>query len=221
MNNPGNRKSKACKIKNTCLCTSRVQAFIREKRVKRERVVAQDILEFLVQEGLANHNLDDQKSNAAGLRATQRFLKENGYGRGRKKGAQNYRLKEDILLKRDTYISLMIEANDKNTRQVVYMDESYINKNYACHEDYLYDPNDEQDLTTIATHKGQCYCFIAVILDANHSIPEAQRTDAKKACLMNETLDIFVGGEKQTKDYHGMFNHNYFVSWMQKLLEKH
>ena len=78
MNNSGNR------IK-TCLCTSRVQAFIQEKRVKQECVVAQDILEVLVQEGLANYDLDDQKSNAAGLHTTLRFLKENVYRRGQKK----------------------------------------------------------------------------------------------------------------------------------------
>ena len=144
---------------------------------------------------MCNYNLGDQKSKTAGLCATQRFLKENGYRKGRKKGAQHYRLKEEILLKRDAYVQLMIKANGRKNRRIVYMDESYIHKNYARHEDSLYDPNDEHDLTTIVTHKGQRYCFIAAILDADHRIPEAQRTDAQKACLMNETLEIFVGGK--------------------------
>jgi hypothetical protein len=35
---------------------------------------------------------------------------------------------------------------------------------------------------------------------------------------MLETLDIFEGGKKQTKDYHGMFDHTYFFKWREKLL---
>ena len=52
------------------------------------------------------------------------------------------------------------------------MDESYIHKNYCKHKDSLYNPNDEQDLTTVAHHKGQSYCFIAAIIDADNSVPE-------------------------------------------------
>jgi transposase len=128
-------------------------------------------------------------------------------------------LKESILRYRDEYVMRMIAENEAKKRRIVYMDESYIHKNYCRHEDSLYDPNDEQDLTTIAIHKGQRYCFIAAILDADHSVPESERTDAQKATLMKETLDIFEGGKKQTQDYHGMFDHEYFVQWMQKLLD--
>ena len=34
-----------------------------------------------------------------------------------------------------------------------------------------------------------------------------------------DTLDIFEGGKRQTVDYHGMFNHTYFVTWMNKLFD--
>ena len=44
----------------------------------------------------------------------------------------------------------------------------------------MYDPNDEQDLTTIAHTNGQRYCFIADIVDADHSVPYFERTDAQK-----------------------------------------
>ena len=54
----------------------------------------------------------------------------------------------------------MMEENEKKTRRIIYMDESYIHKNYCRHEDSLYDPNDEQDLTTVTHQKGQRYCFI-------------------------------------------------------------
>ena len=82
----------------------------------------------------------------------------------------------------------------------------------------MYDPNDEKDLKTVATHKGQRYCFIAAIVDAEHSIPEESRTAEQKAGLLIDALDIFEGGKKQTKEYHGMFDHHYFVAWMRKLL---
>lgn len=76
------------------------------------------------------------------------------------------------------------------------MDESYIHKNYNRHEDSLYAPNDEQDLITVAAHKGQRYCFIAAIIDADHTIPESDRRPDQKAHLMKKTLDIFEGGKK-------------------------
>ena len=82
----------------------------------------------------------------------------------------------------------------------------------------MYDPNDEQDLTTIAQYKGQRYCFISAIVDAYHSVPDFELTDAQKAGLLHDTLDIFGGGNNHTKDYYGMFNHAYFVGWMRKLL---
>lgn len=36
---------------------------------------------------------------------------------------------------------------------------------------------------------------------------------------MHETLDIFEGEKKQTKDYHGMLDSAYFIAWMRKLLD--
>ena len=66
----------------------------------------------------------------------------------------------------------MAEEIDKKSQRIEYMDESYIHKNYCKHKDSLYNPNDEQDLTTVAHHKGQSYCFIAAIIDADNSVPE-------------------------------------------------
>ena len=120
---------------------------------------------------------------------------------------------------RDKYVMTMTNANECKIRRIVYMDESYIHKNYCRHDDSLYDPNDEQDLTTVAAHKGQRYCFIAAIIDADHSLPLGLRHPKQNAHILTDTVDIFEGGKKQTKDYHGMFNHDYFVVWMGKLLQ--
>ncbi|RHZ13234.1 hypothetical protein DYB37_011186 [Aphanomyces astaci] len=34
------------------------------------------------------------------------------------------------------------------------------------------------------------------------------------------TYEAFEGGRKQTKDYHGIFDHAYFVAWVQRLLDE-
>ena len=47
---------------------------------------------------------------------------------------------------------------------MVYMDESYIHKNYHRHDDSLFDPNDEQDLERIAQHKRKHYFLLQPLL---------------------------------------------------------
>ena len=113
----------------------------------------------------------------------------------------------------------MMKDNVARQLRIVYMYESYIHKNYCRQEDALYDLNDEEDFNIIAHHKGQNYCVISAIVDTDHSVPEFKRTYAQKAVLLHDTLDIFEGGKKQTKDYHGIFNHSYFVGCMSKLLD--
>lgn len=97
----------------------------------------------------------------------------------------SYGLKEHVEMIRDKYIHKM--TTEKGKRKV-YMDEIYIHKNYCRHNDSLYDPNDEQDLTTVAIHKEQQYCFIAAIVNANPCIPEELQTPKQKAGLLEDTL---------------------------------
>jgi len=78
------------------------------------------------------------------------FEKKIGYKRGKKKGIICYRLKSENVRKRDIYAAIIIEVNDSRVRRVVYIDESYIHKNYCCHDDSLYDLNNQQDLETKA-----------------------------------------------------------------------
>lgn len=125
-----------------------------------------------------------------------------------------YRLSAGNEVKRDSYVQLMT-SSDADTFRTVYMDESYVHHSYSSHNDSIYDPTDPNE--TKSKHKGRRFCFIAAILDKNRSIPDAKHTEADSAQLQQETLDIFEGS-KQTKDYHGMFNHDYFVGWMEKLL---
>ncbi|ETV64793.1 hypothetical protein H257_18369 [Aphanomyces astaci] len=88
------------------------------------------------------------------------------------------------------------------------MDESYIHHNYVRHNDSLYYPEDELDQAPKPKHKGQRLCFIAGILDDG---PDGSKLLATR---------VFRGGSRQTKDYHGIFNHAYFVNWMKELMDE-
>lgn len=122
------------------------------------------------------------------------------------------------MVVRDRYVLRVTEENLSKKRRIVYMDESYIHKNYCHHEDSLFDPNDEQDLNVAVQHKGQRYCFIAEIIGAEESVDPMERIEEEEAGLLHETLHIFQGGKRQTKDYHGMFDFGYFIDWMKNLI---
>ena len=141
---PGNRNAKDGVSLDCRYVTLAVQEFVRERRITRTRTVAKDVMDFLASRSLLYVDRSSEKSVKAGLRAVQRFLVAKGYERGKKKGTKSYRLKEHIAVMRDKYFLQMTEENDKKTRRIVYMDESYIHKNYGRHEYSLYDPNDEQ-----------------------------------------------------------------------------
>ena len=163
-----------------------------------------------------------KKNFNAALRTVQRFLAIIGYKQGKKKGMKSYKLRAENVLKRDQYVQFMTAVNQDPYRRVVYMDESYIHKNYQCHDDSLFDPNDKHDLEVKAMHKGRRYCFIAAIIDEDQSmrdIPDQDRPMTSKPQLLLDTYDVFEGGRKQTVDYHGMFDTAYFVKWMEKLLD--
>ena len=111
-----------------------------------------------------------------------------------------YRLKKHNIRKHDEYIQKLTAINTKGIQRVIYMDESYIHKNYQQYNDSLFDPNDEQDLEMKANQKGRRYCFIAAIVDADYQLPTLpinQQPDNQKAHLMLDTLDIFEGGKSR------------------------
>ncbi|KAF0716849.1 hypothetical protein DYB26_007181 [Aphanomyces astaci] len=110
---------------------------------------------------------------------------------------------------RDVYVVMMLPTVTMVPRRpVVYLDESFIHHHYTRHDDRLYHPDDP---ATKPKHKGQRYCFVAGILDDGSDV----------AHLLG--LDIFVCGMKNgqdVKDYHSMFNHDYFVDCFGKLLDE-
>jgi len=201
-----------------------VQRFVRDRRVTRTRTVAKDAMDFLDGCGFIAVDRENKKAVESALRSVRRFLEKMGCKRGKKKGMMCCRLKEENIRKRDACVQLMTDANKDVSRRTIHMDESHIHKNHHRHDNSLFDPNDEQDLQTKAQHKGKRCCFIAAVVDDDRrpevmAIPEEIRPAVDKAGLMHETLDMFEGGEKQTKDCHGMFDSVHFIKWMKKLLE--
>ena len=75
-----------------------------------------------------------------------------------------YKEKEENIVKRDFYITKMLDQEVVNNCCIVYMDKSYICHYHAQQDLSLYDPDDEEDLPLKQNHKEQCYCFIASIL---------------------------------------------------------
>nr|CCA14707.1 hypothetical protein ALNC14_008500 [Albugo laibachii Nc14] len=136
-----------------------LRQFVRDRSETRTRTVAKDVLGYFATRQFLQLDHSNKATMKAGLRAVQRVLISNGYKRGKKKGSQPYRLKAEIMLKRDNYVMRILQENKNKTRRKLYMDESYIHQSYCRHDDSLYDPNDEQDLTTIGKHKGRRYCF--------------------------------------------------------------
>ncbi|RHZ00243.1 hypothetical protein DYB37_011772 [Aphanomyces astaci] len=88
------------------------------------------------------------------------------------------------------------------------MDESYIHHKYARHNDSLYFPDDKLDNAPKPKHKGQRLCIIAGVLD--------EGADGSKLL----TTRVFRGGRRQPKDYHSMFDHDYFVDWIKQLMDE-
>ena len=216
----GNRNKKPSVVPDLRCVTSVIQKFVRDRRVTHTRTVARDVMDLCIESGFIDVDRNDPKQLQAALRSAQRFLKRKAYRRGKKKGMMCYKLRAENIRKRDLYTVRMVSLNEENQRRIVYMDESYIHKNYARHHDSLYDPNDEKDVQVKAQHKGSRYCFIAAIVDADYTIPEEFREEDQHAHLILDTLNVFVGGGgKRTKDYHGMFDTKYFQGWMGKLFD--
>ena len=217
----GNYRLKSTRVPRARGVVNRVQMFVRERRQIRQRTVAKDVMSFLHDCGYITVDRSCNNDIDAALRSVQRFLTRIGFKRGSKRGMKCLKLTAENNLKRDQYVQFMTAVNQDPARRVVYMDESYIHKNYQRNEDSLFDPNDEQDLEVKALHKGRRYCFIAAIIDEDQSIDVAdhERPPNSKPMLLLDTYDVFEGGRKQTVDYHGMFDSDYFVNWMQKLLD--
>ena len=127
-------------------------------------------MDFLGGCGFITVNQENKKDVKSVLRSVQRYLYRLGYKRGKENSMYKYNLREDNIQKCDEYVQFMTAVNQDPTRRVVYMYESYIHKNYQCHDDLLFDPNDKRDMEVKVMHKKRSFCFIAAIIDENQTL---------------------------------------------------
>ncbi|RHY92026.1 hypothetical protein DYB35_009172 [Aphanomyces astaci] len=209
---PANHYAHITTVPRTKRVAEMVQAFVRDRRSTRTRTTATDVSNYLREMSILEYEPNDKKEFAAALRSVQRYLRAQGYKRGNRKGSSTYHLSKANALARDVYVRKMqalVDAPDGP--HVVYTDESYIHHHYKSHHQALYDPSDTMDLPLKEKHKGRCYCFVAAILDS----------PTLESKVM--AIDIFTGGKstaKQPKDYHGMFDTEYYVAWFGRLLDE-
>ncbi|RHY24522.1 hypothetical protein DYB32_008817 [Aphanomyces invadans] len=164
-------------------------------------------------------DINDKNVFKSTLRSVQRFLKAQGYKRGRRNGSSTYHQSKANDLARDAYVRKMQpHILGKDRPHIMKTDESFIHHHYKAHHQSLYDPSDVNDVLSKEKHKGRRYCFVAAVLDSP--------TMPSKVMA----LDIFTGGSKRAssgpktgkepKDYHGMFDHAYYVKWFERLLDE-
>ncbi|RHY89342.1 hypothetical protein DYB26_003262 [Aphanomyces astaci] len=209
---PANHYAHITTVPRTKRIAEMVQAFVRDRQSTRTRTTATDVSNYLCEMSILEYEPNDKKEFAAALRSVQRYLRAQGYKRGNWKGSSTYHLSKANALARDVYVRKMqalVDAPDGP--HIVYTDESYIHHHYKSHHQALYDPSDTMDLPSKEKHKGRCYCFVAAIQDS----------PTLESKVM--AIDIFTGGKstaKQPKDYHGMFDTEYYVAWFGRLLDE-
>ncbi|RQM27515.1 hypothetical protein B5M09_006569 [Aphanomyces astaci] len=185
----GNRTTHITKVPRMKLVTQMVQQFVRDRRATRTRTTAVEVMMYLKELCLLDIDVDHKKQFAASYRAVQRFLKAQGYKRGRRKGSSTYHLSKANALARDTYVKRMHPHSTAATRpNVVHTDESYLHHHYKSHHQDLYDPSDDHDVQSKEKHKGRRYCFVAAILDSPLMASKVM------------AIDIFTGGKSRAKE---------------------
>ncbi|RHY50549.1 hypothetical protein DYB30_010735 [Aphanomyces astaci] len=205
---PSNTTTHGSRVPYTRAVRTLVRTFIRDRGVTRTRTVAKDVLSLLLDNNIVAVASGSPKDYASCLRSVQAFLAKEVYARGKRSVPTEYRMSK-AQDARDAYVVMMVPTVTMMPRRpVVYLGENFIHHRYTRHDDSLYHPDDP---ATKPKHKGQRYCFVAGILDDGSDV----------AHLLG--LDIFVGGKKngkEVKDYHSMFNHDYFVDCFGKLLDE-
>lgn len=225
-----NYAKKSTLVPNTHAVVKSVHAFVRERRLKGMRVIARDVTDHLAAAGFIEVNRASRRAMQSTVRSVNRFLNRIGYTRGAKEGIRSYTLRDENSLERDDFLvkmTTLLNQQSDGGKRIVYVGESYLFEKYARDDSSVFDPNDEQDVLMVrgATteeiasmeRNGKRFCFISAIVDADHSIPDDERSESDQAHLLQDALVIFEGEKKQTKDFRDMFYHRALVNWMEAL----
>ena len=179
----------------------------------------------IIHEGILDVPVDEFGSHPknqlwSAEQTVRRFLKRNGYCRGKKK--LQYFLSEANMQKRDIFLRTLIKNRAKSNKErlrEVYLDESYIHHHYKWKEgEDLYDPCDKLDLDiTKDKHKGERYCFICAI-QTPATCPRNLKDD--KGGVVPGSWWAFCPTRKQDHrgDYHKVFKGDNFTDWFKHQL---
>ncbi|RQM23677.1 hypothetical protein B5M09_004748 [Aphanomyces astaci] len=152
--------------------------------------MAVDVMVYLKEVFVLEYERGKQKAVRRNAAGCSTFLKITGYKRG-KRTTSTYHSSTKNVIVRDPYMQQM-QQHIRSTHRpyILYTDESYIHQKST---------------------RAAATALTAAILDS----PTLQ----SKVLV----LDIFTGGTtaaKAPKDYHSMFNHVYYVKWLEGLLDE-
>lgn len=217
----GNRATKATVIPRTKCNYIKLRDFVRDCLIKRQRVTARQVLDFLVDEKILHIPRDsegryDKQKFAAANRIVHRFVRSCGFRRGRRTG--NIVQKESVIVHRNIFLreffhNRQLPPNER-LREVM-MDESYIHHHYHKFDDSIFDPSDNQGVQVInAPPKGRSSCFAAAIQGPDPRV-ESPTCSEEKAGLVSGSFWRFCPQQpkQHIRDYHKVFDGENFVNW--------
>jgi transposase len=222
----GNFNKKATRIPQTSTTLAVVREFVRDKRSRREHVTGRQVLDFLIEKKIVkvpkdNCGFFETKAFACAKRMTNRWLKKNGYRRGKR--SDNIRLKEHVAIKREQYLLEFIGNREKPPEQryrEVYLDESYCHQHHNHNDQCVYNPDDKLDFQEKrAQNRGARYCFLAAIQGPNPR-KEICVDPADQARLVPNSVMMFQPSTRKDSsgDYHKVFNGGNFIKWFKEQL---
>jgi transposase len=217
---------KETRIPRTKNVTIAIREFVRTERKNRKRVTARQVLDFLAREDILHIPVDqrtglyEKNELRVALRNVLRFLKGQGYRRGRQ---NNIAPDPSLIVKRHEYLYRLFEneALSKEERlRNVYVGESYIHGHYKRSNDSLKDPSNNLDVKFgKPKQKGWQYHFAAAIQGPNPLVDNPSIV-SEMAGLVPGTVWAFCPHQKQSHqgDYHKDFNGENFVAWWKNQL---
>lgn len=171
--------------------------FVRDMHATSRRVTASQVTSMLTTKGFLDPNI----KSSSNLRKVQRFLVKHGFQRGCQNGTMKIEQKEAVKLKRNSYLNAIVQAR-KESRPLVFLDESYIHQHHHHVHDNLFHPADEKDKPNKHYFKGRRYCFVAAMTEQQ---------------FLRNSVWIFES-KKTGKDYHSVFNGQNFMNWVKTQL---
>ena len=163
---PGNFNPKPSRVRhgNEMYCV--IRDYVQEKRCRKERLSAVQLLYYLVHENHISvkqtNQVVDKKDSENALRALRAYQKRKGFRRGKR--IDHIRVNSNRELLRAKYLRVLMENRSQPPelrQREVYLDKSCIHHHHNSFGDSLWDSHDTENAPQRMQHKGGRYCFAA------------------------------------------------------------